>query len=655
MSEQEFTFGGEIVWRPTQEQIEHSRLKQFMHAHGITTFDEFITRSTTDIAWFWDAVLKDLQIEFYEPYTQVVDCSRGLAWARWCVGGKLNAVHNALDKWIGTPTEQRIALRWEGEAGETRTLTYGELQREVNRVANALRALGLRKGDAIGLFLPMIPEVAVALLAIAKIGGVILPLFSGYGAGAVVTRLNDAGAKAVFTADGFPRRGSIVNMKAVADDALAACPTIEHCIVVRRADHDVPMQAGRDQWYHELVSKQSDHCETERTAADDPLMIIYTSGTTGRPKGAVHTHVGFPVKATQDMVHGLDLRAGDTFWWMTDIGWVMGPLLVLTPLHTGATIFMYDGAPDFPEPDRVWAMVERHAITLFGLSPTFVRSIMKFGAEPARKHSLASLRAFGSTGEPWNPTPWLWLFNDVGQKRLPIINYSGGTEIAGGILMGNWLTPLKPASFAGPIPGMAADVIDADGNSVRGQVGELVIRQPWIGMTRGFWKDSERYMQTYWSRIPNVWVHGDWAAVDDDGLWYILGRSDDVIKVAGKRLGPAEVESALVKSGVVLESAAIGVPDDIKGEAVVCFAMLKPDTQPSDELRNELRAIVADELGKPLTPKAIFFVADLPRTRNAKIMRRVIRAVYLGRDPGDVSSLENPAAVDEIKRVVGGH
>jgi len=315
-------------------------------------------------------------------------------------------------------------------------------------------------------------------------------------------------------------------------------------------------------------------------------------------------------------------------------------------------MFMYDGAPDYPGPERVWAMIERHGVTLFGLSPTFVRSIMKFGAGPARAHSLASLRAFGSTGEPWNPTPWLWLFEEVGQKRLPIINYSGGTEIAGGILMGNWLTPLKPASFAGPIAGMAADVVDAEGRSVRGAVGELVIRQPWIGMTRGFWNDAERYLQTYWARIPDVWVHGDWAAVDEDGLWYILGRSDDVIKVAGKRLGPAEVESALVKSGSVVESAAIGIPDEVKGEAVVCFAILRPDVTPSDRLKGELRGLVSDELGKPMAPKEIFFVGDLPRTRNAKIMRRIIRAVYLGREPGDVSSLENPAAVEEIRRAI---
>lgn len=650
--EQEFTFGGEIVWRATPEQMSRTRLKQFMDAHGIATFDELLKRSTDDIEWFWNAVIEQLAIQFYEPYEKIVDLSQGPQWARWCVGGKLNIVHNALDKWMGTPTEGRVAIRWEGEEGTTRTLTYGELYREVNCLANGLRALGLKKGDAIGVFMPMTPEIAVALLAIAKIGGIILPLFSGYGAGAAITRLQDAEAKALFTADGFYRRGHVVPMKPTADEALAQCPTVERCIVLRRVGNEIAMNAQRDHWYHDLVRAQSDESPTERTDAEDIMMIIYTSGTTGKPKGAVHTHCGFPIKATQDMVHGLDLRQGDVFYWMTDMGWMMGPLLVFASLLTGATMFLYDGAPDFPDPDRVWSLVERHGVTLLGLSPTFVRSIMKFGVEPVREHSLQSLRAFGTTGEPWNPTPWLWLFEEVGQKRIPILNYSGGTEIAGGILISNWLTPIKPCSFGGPVPGMAADVVDADGRSVRGEVGELIVRQPWIGMTRGFWKDPERYLQTYWSRIPDVWVHGDWAAVDEDGLWFILGRSDDVIKVAGKRLGPAEVESALVKNSAVAESAAIGVPDEVKGEAVVCFAMLKPDATPNDELKHQLRELVADELGKPMAPKEIVFVRDLPRTRNAKIMRRVIRAVYLGKDPGDVSSLENPSAVEEIRKAV---
>lgn len=655
----EFEFGGEIAWRPTPEQIAQSNLYQSLTRHGFQTLEAFQRASVNDVAWFWDAMLRELDVQFYEPYTHILDLTDGIPFAKWCAGGKLNIAHNCLDKYMGTHKEHQVAIKWEGEEGATRALTYAQLHRQVNLVANGLRALGLKQGDAIGVFMPMTPEIAIAVLAIAKIGAVFLPLFSGYGAGAAAVRLNDANAKALFTADGTFRRGQVVPMKHTADEAVAQAPTIEHVIVLPRAKNKIEMIQGRDYWWDEIVTLgDTGESETEKTDAEDLLMLIYTSGTTGKPKGAVHTHCGFPVKAAQDLYHGLDVKPTDTLFWMTDMGWMMGPWQVYGTLLLGATMFLYDGAPDYPAPNRVWAMVERHEISLLGLSPTFVRALMKYGAEPAKRYSLKSLRAFASTGEPWNPTPWLWLFNTVGNGQLPIINYSGGTEISGGILMGNVLTPQKPGSFAGPLPGMDADVVDENGNSVRGRVGELVIRQPWIGMTRGFWQNPQRYLDTYWSRFPNVWVHGDFAAVDEDGLWYILGRSDDVIKVAGKRLGPAEVESALSRHPAVQESAAIGVPDEVKGEAVVCFVMLKPNSAETErdgwheKIETELRALVADDLGKALLPKAIYFVNDLPRTRNAKIMRRVARAVYLGNDPGDVSALENRGALEEIKRAV---
>lgn len=652
MAEPSFDFGGEIVWRPTSDQVEHSRLKRFMDKHGLKTFADLMHRSTTDLDWFWDAVLRDLEIEFYEPYSKVVDLSKGVEWLAWCVDGVLNIVHNCLDKRSGTPLADKVALIYEGEEGTVRKLSYGQLYREVNKAANALRSIGLGKGDAIGLFMPMIPEIVIALLAIAKIGGVILPLFSGYGEAAIAARLKDAEAKALFTADGFYRRGQIVHLKDTADAACAHVPTLKHLIVVKRTGVDVSMFAARDKWWHELIAPQPDQAPTERTSAEDPLMIIYTSGTTGKPKGALHTHCGFPVKAAQDMAHGLDLHADEVLYWLTDMGWMMGPWLVFGVLILGATMLIYDGAPDYPAPDRLWALVEKHRVTALGLSPTLVRALIRHGDEPIKSHDLSSLRKFASTGEPWNPDPWLWLFNTVGGGRLPIINYSGGTEISGGIVMGNFLLPLKPCAFSGPLPGMAADVVDEHGQSVRNQVGELVIRAPWIGMTRGFWKDPQRYIETYWSRFPGVWVHGDWAAVDDDGLWYILGRSDDTIKVAGKRLGPAEVESILVAHPLVSEAAAIGVPDELKGESVVCFCVLSAGARPGDALRETLKKLVADELGKPLTPKDIKFVKDLPKTRNAKVMRRIIRAAYLGLDPGDTSSLENPQAVDEIRQAM---
>jgi len=649
----QFEFGGAIAWRPTSEQIAESRLTAFMKKHGLSNFNELMARSTTDLEWFWRAVLDDLGIEFYEPYSRVIDLSPGIARPSWCVGGRMNIVHNCLERWMGTPTEHRPALHWEGEEGTTRSLTYAELLREVNRAAGGLRALGVIPGDRVALFMPMCPELVIAFFAVIKIGGIVLPLFSGYGADAVTTRLRDAGVKVLITADGFWRRGQAVRMKEVADVAVAAAPSVEHVVVARRLGIDVSMRPLDLRW-SDLLADRPDTCATERTGADDPLMIIYTSGTTGRPKGAVHSHCGFPIKTAQDMVHCFDVRAGETMYWVSDMGWMMGPWEVLGMTLLGGTVVLYDGALDFPAPDRLWSLVARHRVNILGVSPTLIRALMKHGEDPVRAHDLTSLRILGSTGEPWNPEPWKWFFDVVGGGRLPIINYSGGTEVSGGLVSGNVLTPLKPAAFAGPPPGIAADVVDDQGRPVRNQVGELIVRAPWIGMTRGFWNDSERYLDTYWSRFPDIWVHGDWAAIDDDGLWYILGRSDDTIKIAGKRLGPAEVESVLVDDPAVLEAAAIGVPDEMKGQALVCFVVLRPGHAPDNELTTRLTTLVIDRLGKPLKPKAIEFVRDLPKTRNAKVMRRLIRSAYLGDAPGDLSSLENPQAVDDIRAVATG-
>ncbi|MDW8278707.1 MAG: AMP-binding protein [Anaerolineales bacterium] len=660
---EQFDFGGPVVWRPTREHIEQAHLTAFMRQNGIADFAELMRRSTEEVAWFTDAVLKYLDIQFFEPYRQVVDLSEGLAFPRWCVGGKMNIVHNCVEKYQLSVSREQWAVIWEGEEGEVRRLTYRELYEDVNRCANALRSLGLGKGDVVGLYLPMTPEIVTALLAIAKIGGIILPLFSGYGAGAVIARMNDAGAKALFTSDGAYRRGKPVEMKATADEAAAHIPTLKHIIVTRRTGQAVSMTPGRDHWWEELVARQSAQAETERTDAEDVLMLIYTSGTTGKPKGAVHTHCGFPVKAAQDMAFGMDTHAGDVFYWMTDMGWMMGPWLVFGALLLGGTVFLYDGAPDFPAPDRLWKLVERHKINQLGVSPTLIRSLIPHG-DLFAPYDLSSLKCFASSGEPWNPAPWMWLFEQVGKSRIPIINYSGGTEISGGIVSGNPLLPLKPCAFSAPCPGMAADVFDENGLPVRNAVGELVIKAPWIGMTRGFWNDRQRYLETYWSRWENVWVHGDFAAIDEDGLWYILGRSDDTIKVAGKRLGPAEVESILVKHPKVVEAAAIGVPHEVKGNELVLFVVLKADKtdgeaekritdeaeKQMERLRGELREMVIEEMGKALAPKVILFVRDLPKTRNAKVMRRMIRAAYLGQEPGDTSSLVNPEAVEEIRR-----
>nr|MBP7693873.1 AMP-binding protein [Anaerolineales bacterium] len=516
MTDADPTFGGEFVWRPTPAYTERAHLTRFMARHGLADYAALLRRSTADIAWFTTAVLEYLDIQFAAPYQQVLDLSRGPRWPRWCVGGRLNIVQTCLDRHFAVPRQaNRPALLWEDEAGHTRRLSYADLHREVNHCANALRQLGFRKGDALGLFMPMTPEIVIAFLAIIKIGGVVLPLFSGFGAEAAASRLNDASAAGLITADGFFRRGHLVPLKPVADAAAAQVPTLREVLVVRHTGNPVEMKGGRDHWWHDEVPEQSGFAETEIMEAEDPLMIIYTSGTTGRPKGAVHTHCGFPVKAAQDMAFHMDVHgpeadaAGDSILWLTDMGWMMGPWLVFGSLILGATLCLYDGAPDYPGPDRLWALVERHALTHLGLSPTLVRALSQYGEAPVRQHALTSLRIFASTGEPWNPAPWQWLFQTVGQGRRPIINYTGGTEIAGGIISANPLLPLKPCAFSAACPGMDVDVVDEAGQPVRGQVGELVIRQPWIGMTRGFWKDPARFEATYWGRWPDLWVHGD--------------------------------------------------------------------------------------------------------------------------------------------------
>jgi acetyl-CoA synthetase len=622
----------EVVWNPTEDHLRRSRLMRFMREHGIEDYDAFLARSVADSDWYWDAVVKHLGLEWYRPYAQVLDVSQGLAWPRWFAGASYNYVHDAVDKHASGADRDRIAIRWEGDGGENRRLTYGELAAETNRMAGALTELGIEKGDRVGIFLPMLPETAIATLACAKVGAIFIPIFSGYGGEAAATRLRDCDAKLLITADGFYRRGRVIPMKETADDAVSSAPSVERVLVYRHVGRDVPWNEQRDVWWHDAQSGQSTEFETVRTDASDPYMIIYTSGTTGRPKGAVHVHSGFPIKAAHDLAFCFDLQADDVLFWITDLGWMMGPWAIEGGLILGATLMLYEGTPDYPEPDRLWQLVERHKVSVLGVSPTAIRALMGKGDEWVTRHKLSSLRVFGSTGEPWNPGPWQWLYEVPGERRCPIINYSGGTEIGGGIVGCVTIQPQKPCAFTGPVPGMAADVVDAGGRPVRGEVGELVVRGPWVGMTNGFWRDPERYESTYWSRWDDVWVHGDWSLIDEDGFWYILGRSDDTIKTAGKRVGPAEVESAAVAHPAVREAAAIGVPDVLKGEKIVVFAILREGHDPSDSLREEILDAITQRLGRPLRPDAVHFVTDLPRTRNAKIMRRVIRARYLGAD-----------------------
>lgn len=642
-----------VAWQPTEEYLEKSRLRRFMRSCGFEAYEPFLAWSQEQPGEFWEAVTRDLDLQFFESPSTPVDLGRGLPWATWFPGGRYNYVHNAVDKWAAGPDRERVAVLWEGEDGAVRRLTYAELDEQVTRVAAGLRRAGLRRRDRVGIFMPMVPETAIVTLAVNKLGAVYLPIFSGYGAEAVAQRLRDSGARFLITADGFLRRGKAVLMKQIADQALALAPDVEVQVVVSRLGVEVPWNADRDRTWDSLLSAGSD-VQTEWTDAEDPCLLIYTSGTTGRPKGAVHPHCGFPVKATQDMAHLFDIQPGDVLFWFTDLGWMMGPWAIMGALTLGATCFLFEGAPDYPNAGRVWEMVERHRVTALGISPTAIRALMAHGDEVPARFDLSSLRILGGTGEPWNPASWEWYFQHVGQRRCPIINYSGGTEISGGILGCVTLKPMKPCSFNTAVPGMRAEVLDEEGQPVRERVGELAVTNAWPGMTRGFWQDAERYLETYWSRWPDTWVHGDWALRDAEGYWYILGRSDDTIKVAGKRLGPAEVESAACTHPAVKEAAAIGVPHALKGEALVLFVVLKPGIAAGEELRSALEGRVTGTLGKSLKPERILFVEDLPKTRNAKVLRRLIRATYLGQDPGDTSSLENPGALEGIREAAPG-
>jgi acetyl-CoA synthetase len=643
------TDGAGAAWRPSPAYLERSRLRRFLSSLGCAGLEELQARAVADPAWFWAAAAEDVGVRFDPPPRAILDTSGGIEWARWFDGAGFNYVRMAVDEPAAERPDEE-ALVWEGEDGEVRRLSRAGLRVEVDRAARAMASLGVERGDRVGIFLPMIPEAAIAVLAVGKLGAVYTPIFSGYGAAAIGGRLADCEAKLLVTADGFWRRGKRVEMKAVADEALLAAPSVQRCLVVRRLGGTAPWHPERDTWWHAAVTSASAvPFETVRTDANDPYMIIYTSGTTGRPKGAVHVHAGFPLKAAADLAHCFDLQRGDTLFWFTDMGWMMGPWAVAGAPMLGATLFIYEGTPDHPRPDRLWEMVERHRITHLGISPTAIRALMAHGEGPVRAHDRSSLVVLGSTGEPWNPDPWRWFFDVVGDGRLPIINYSGGTEIGGGILGCTTITPIAPCSFAGPCPGMAADVVDETGRPVRDEVGELALRQPWPGMTQGFWRDPERYLDAYWSRIPGVWVHGDWARIDPEGFWYISGRSDDTIKVAGKRVGPAEVESAAVSHPAVAEAIAVGVPDPIKGEALVLFLVGRSETEPTPALAGEVAAAVAEQLGKSFRPSAVHWVPSLPKTRNGKILRRLARAAYLGIDPGDASSLEDPRSLDPIR------
>jgi acetyl-CoA synthetase len=640
----------EYAWIPPESWVESAHATALARSLGTDGYGELHELSTAEPARFWDAVARDLGMPFATPYEQVLDISDGPAWARWYTGGRINLTHACVERWADDPAHAGTeAVVSEDEEGGTRSLTYTELAREVARFAEGLEALGVKNGDAVALLMPMAPEVAIAYYAVAAIGALVVPIFSGFSASAVASRLEDSRAVAVVTVDAFMRRGRPVPAKATADEAIARSPGVRHVVVVRHTGQPVEWQDGRDVWWHELVEGRPGTRRATPVDSEHPFMLAYTSGTTGRPKGAVHVHAGFLAKITTEGRYTCDFQAGDRIHWLTDIGWIMGPWLLANAHGLGLTALLYDGAPDYPDPGRIWRLAERHRLTFLGVSPTLVRALRQGGENPVDGVDLSALRQFGSTGEPWNPEPWMWLFEAVGGRTKPIMNFSGGTEVAAGFLGAPPYLPHKPCTLGRPILGMAMDVYDPAGRPLRGEVGELVCTQPWPGMTRGIWGDPERYLDTYWRRFPGVWTHGDWATIDADGDWFLHGRSDDTLNVAGKRIGPAEYESALVGDPAVAEACAVGVPHDVKGEVVWCFCVLRTGIEPGEELRTRLRARCAEELGKAFAPAEVRFTTALPKTRSAKILRRAVRATVVGEDPGDLSTLEDPAAIDAVR------
>ncbi|MFA3877813.1 AMP-binding protein [Streptomyces sp. MMCC 100] len=635
------------VWVPGEAERERSRLLTAMRSWGYDTMEDLHRASVEDPEWFWRAVVEDLDITFTEPFERVLDDGDGKPFPRWFTGGTLNAAHVCSHRHARGPLAGKTAVVYEGDGGQRRTLTYAQLDSAVRRFAAHLTGLGVTRGDRVVLFLPVVPEATVAFLACAMIGAISVPAFTGYGAEALATRLRDSEAVLLVTADGTTRRGKRVPLKQTADEALATAPTVRHTVVVRHLADGVDMRAGRDVYWDELEPAPAP-VETVATDPNDPLTIVYTSGTTGAPKGIVHSHGGLAVKAATDFGYGFDVHGDDVIAWISDMGWLVGPLMIMGGLQLGATVVFTEGVPNHPGEKRLWEIVDRNGVTVQGVAPTAMRAVM--AASDGTFGDLTSLRAFVSTGEAWDEPTWRWLFETVGEGRRPIINYSGGTEVGGGLLNSYPFLPMAPASFNGPLPGVDLAVLDQDGKPAVGEIGELAVLNTFPGMTHAFWQDRERYLETYWDRWDGVWVHGDLAGVDEDGTWRIHGRSDDTIKVSGRRVGPAEIEAALLKDRRIVEAAVIGVPDEQRGQRVVAFVV----TGAPDGDLDDVTATAVRNVGRSFAP-TLHVVATLPKTKNGKIMRRAIRARHLGAPTGDLSSLDPLTPLDDIPVYEGEH
>ncbi len=628
------------AWVPDERARERSRLLAAMRRWGYDSVEALHRAAVDDPQWFWPAVVQDLGVEFSTPFATARDDSAGREFPQWFVGGTLNVADLCVHRHAAGPFADKVAVVYEGDRGQHRSLTFSELDAEVRRFAANLTALGVKRGDRVVMFLPVLPEAVITYLACAMIGAISVPAFTGYGADALATRLRDSEAVALVTCDGTTRRGKPIAMKDTADAALDQVPTVRSVVVVRNVDTGAVMTRPRDVYWDEL-DPAPEPVRTVPMDSNDPVTIIYTSGTTGAPKGIVHSHAGFSVKAACDFAYGFDVDHDDVIAWIADMGWMMGPLIIMGGLQLGATIVLIEGVPDHPVPQRLWEIAERNAVTFQGIAPTAARAIM--AASGTAVPHLPRLRGFASTGEAWDEPTWWWLFEQVGGGTRPIINYSGGTETGGGILVGYPFLPMDPASFNGPLPGMDVGVVDQEGNPVIDAVGELVVYNPWPGMTHAFWNDRERYLESYWNRFDGVWVHGDLASVGADGTWKIHGRSDDTIKISGRRVGPAEIEAALLKDRRINEAAVIGVPDPQRGQRVVAFVVTRLDGIDHDDLT----ATAIANAGRAFAP-TVYIVANLPKTKNGKIMRRAIRSRHLGEPAGDMSSLDPATPLDAI-------
>ncbi len=607
----------------------------------VQDWESIARRAEADLEGFWAERAQEL--EWYSPWDKVLDDSNK-PFYKWFVGAKVNIVHNCLDRHVKTWRKNKLALIWEGEKGEVRTFSYFALHREVSKFANVLKSMGIRKGDRVTIYMGRVPELPIAMLACAKIGAIHSVVYGGFSVEALHGRIDDSQSKLAITCDGAFLNGKIVPLKEIMDEALKRSPTVENVIVVKRTGHEVNMEAGRDLWYHDLMSLPiaNGKCETEVMDAEDPLYILYTSGTTGKPKAVVHVHGGYMVGIYTTLKYVFDIKDEDRYWCAADPGWVTGhSYIVYGPLLCGATSFMYEGAPTYPYPNRWWQMVEKYGITILYTAPTAIRGLMRFGDAWPNRYDLSSLRLLGTVGEPINPEAWRWYYRVIGKERCPIMDTWWQTETGMFMITPLPCVPLKPGSATRPFFGIQADVVDEEGRPVKnGEEGYLVIKTPWPAMLRTIYRDPDRYVKQYWSKYPGLYLTGDSAKKDDDGYFWIIGRVDDVIKVSGYRLGTAEIESALVSHPAVAEAAAIGLPHEIKGNAIHAYVLLKAGQTPSEELAEALRQHVGHEMGPIAKPEKIVFVDKLPKTRSGKIMRRVLKARAMGLPEGDISTLE---------------